>query len=221
MLPPRVILLGMSGRIATMKLYEFKGAPNPRRVSIYLAEKGIEVPREQVAMLQGAHRTEQFRAKNAMRQLPILELDDGTCISESIAICRYFEELQPEPPLFGRGPVGKATVEMWNRRVELGLMMSVGNVWIHGAKFTAALGQQLPEVAALHRKGFARQCAFLDRSLADQEFFAGESYSVADISAQVWLDFGTSDLVGLELNADHRHLTRWREQVAQRPSARA
>ena len=204
-----------------MKLYEFKGAPNPRRVSIFLAEKGLEVPREQVAMLQGAHRTEAFAAKNPMRQLPTLELDDGTCLSESVAICRYFEELHPEPALFGVGALGKATVEMWNRRVELGLMLAVGNVWIHGAKFTAALGKQLPEVAALHRKAFAKHCGLLDRSLAERPFLAGEHYSVADISAQVWLDFGTSDLVGLECNADHRHLLRWREQVGQRPSARA
>lgn len=210
-----------ASRLAPMKLYEYKGAPNPRRVTIFLAEKGIEVPVEQVAMMQGAHRTEEFRKKNAMRQLPTLELDDGRCISESVAICRYFEELHPEPPLFGVDAADRGHVEMWNRRVELGLMMSVGNVWVHGAEFTAKLGKQVPEVAALHRKAFGRHCAFLDRALADSEFIAGDRYTVADISAQVWFDFGTSPLVGLELNEAHSNLVRWRKQVAERPSASA
>lgn len=202
-----------------MKLYEYASAPNPLRVSIFLAEKGIEVPRQEVAMMRGEHRTDEFRQKNAMRQLPVLELDDGQCISESIAICRYFEEVHPDPPLFGVDAADKGRVEMWNRRVELGLMMSVGNVWVHGSEFTARLRKQVPEVAALHRKGFVRHCAFLDRALADREFIAGERYTVADISAQTWLDFGTSKLVELQIDPEHKNLTRWRKHVASRPSA--
>lgn len=204
-----------------MKLYEFAGAPNPRRVSIFLAEKGIEVPREQVAMMSGAHRTEEFSKKNAMRQLPVLELDDGRCIAESVAICRYFEELHPKPPLFGTDAADKGHVEMWSRRIELGLMMSVSNVWIHGSEFTAKLGKQVPEVAALHRKAFARHCKFLDRALSDSEFIAGERYTIADIGAQVWFDFGTSNLVGLALDAGLDNLVAWRQRVASRPSASA
>jgi len=204
-----------------MKLHEFAGAPNPRRVSIFLAEKGVEVPRNPVAMFHGEHRTDEFRQKNAMRQLPVLELDDGQCIAESVAICRYFEELHPEPPLFGVDAADKARVEMWSRRVELGLMMSVGNVWVHGAKATAKLLKQVPEVAALHRKAFVRHCAFLDQALTDRPFLAGERYTIADIGAQVWLDFGTTPLVGLAMDDAHGHLADWRARVAGRPSASA
>src|SRR6185295_6492463 len=104
-----------------MKLYDNVLAPNPRRVRIYLAEKGIEVPTVQVDLLKRQHISKGRKRKNSRVANPLLELDDGQCIAGSVAICRYFEALQPEPSLFGRGPLARAQVEMWNRRVELGL----------------------------------------------------------------------------------------------------
>jgi len=102
-------------------------APNPRRVRIFLAEKGIDLPETPVNMMKREHKSPEFRAKNSMGQLPTLELDDGTCISETVAICRYFEETHPEPPMFGRTPVEKALIDQWVRRVEFAVMMPVGN----------------------------------------------------------------------------------------------
>jgi glutathione S-transferase len=119
-------------RKGRMKLYDSVRAPNPRRVRIFLAEKGIDVPRMMVDLAAFEHRSEDFTKLNPLRRTPTLELDDGTIITESVAICRYFEEIHPEPPLFGRTPIEKAMVEMWNRRVELGFMTEVQMVFRHG-----------------------------------------------------------------------------------------
>ena len=114
-----------------MRIIETRTAPNPRRVRIFLAEKQIAVPFEEVEIMQGELRTHEFSSVNPWQRVPVLILDDGTAISESVAICRYFEELQSEPALFGRGAVGRALVEMWNRRVELGLFAAVASVFRH------------------------------------------------------------------------------------------
>ena len=128
-----------------MKLYGAPmPAPNPRRVRIFLAEKGIDLPETPVDMRKREHKSADFRAKNSMGQLPALELDDGTCISETVAICRYFEETHPEPPLFGRTAVEKALVDQWIRRVEFAVMMPVGNFWRHAHPYTAALAGRPP-----------------------------------------------------------------------------
>src|SRR5690606_20593224 len=114
-----------------MKLYDGGRAPNPRRVRIFLAEKGIEVPLVPIDMGAMGHRSPEAASRNPLRRLPVLALDDGTIITESVAICRYFEEVQPEPPLFGTGPVGKAKVEMWQRRMELNFLGAVANAFRH------------------------------------------------------------------------------------------
>ena len=121
-----------------MKLYCGIG-PNSYRVRIFLAEKGVDLPETTVDMRKREHKSPEFRAKNSMGQLPTLELDDGTCISETVAICRYFEETHPEPPMFGRTAVEKALVDQWIRRVEFAVMTPVGNFWRHAHPFTAAL----------------------------------------------------------------------------------
>src|SRR5260370_7144689 len=119
------------------------GAPNParnrRRVRIFLAEKGIELPETGVGMMKREQKSPEFRAKNSMGQLPALELDDGTCIAETVAICRYFDETQPDPPMFGTTPVEKALVEMWVRRTEFTAIMPVGNFCPHAHPPTPAL----------------------------------------------------------------------------------
>ena len=155
-----------------MKLYDYGMAPNPRRVRIFLHEKGIKVPRETIDITKREGRTKEFLAKNPMGGIPVLELDDGTCISESVAICRYFEALQPEPPLFGTTPTEIAEVDMWVRRLELYLMFQVGLVWIHGHKLTAHLLDQNPATAEFGR---ARTHAFydiLDKALEGRDFIA-------------------------------------------------
>jgi glutathione S-transferase len=203
-----------------MKLYDHPAAPNPRRVRIFLAEKGIDVPRETVDLTRRANRSPEFLEKNARGQIPVLELDDGTCIAESIAICRYFEALQPEPALFGATAREVAEIEMWQRRVELGLLVPVGMVWVHGSPITARLLRQIPEAAAQNRKVVASFLAWLDGELGGRRFVAGDRYSVADITLLCTLDFATG-LVGVELDPQLAHVARWHEQVAARPSASA
>lgn len=201
-----------------MKLYTYPSGPNPRRVHIYLAEKGITVPTETVDILTRRNREPDFLEKNPTGGIPILELDDGTCISESVAICRYFEALHPEPPLFGTGAKEQAIIEMWLRRVELNVMVPIGMVWIHGHPFTAKLIKQIPEAAKQNRVRAAMGYQLLDDQLAKHEFIAGDDYSVVDAVALATFDFGAG-LVGVPPSDDLTHLKRWHTAVSARPSA--
>jgi glutathione S-transferase len=203
-----------------MKLYDYTGAPNPRRVRVFLAEKGIEVPTVQVDLMKREQKSDDFLKKNSLGSIPVLELDSGDCIAESVAICRYFEEIQPEPSLFGRDALERARVEMWNRRIELGLLVPVGQVWIHGSPLTARLLQQIPAAAEFNRGVVARFLAWLDREIDSHPFLAGERYSVADITALCVLDFATG-LVGIQLDPALRNVARWHASVSARPSAKA
>lgn len=203
-----------------MRIHDNHFAPNPRRVRIFLAEKGLEVPYEPVDLLARANRTPEFLAKNPRGGIPLLELDDGSCIAESIAICRYFEALHPEPPLFGATPREIGEIEMWQRRVELDLLVPVGMVWVHGSPRTAKLLKQIPEAAEANRKLVARQLRFLDGVLAERRFLAGDRYTVPDITLLCTLDFATG-LVEIPLDPGHAHLARWHAEVSARPSAQA
>ena len=203
-----------------MKLYTYPGAPNPRRVHIYLAEKGIEIPLETVDILKRENRKPEFLSRvNATGGVPVLELDDGSHIAESVAICRYFEAEHPEPPLFGRGARGQARVEMWIRRIELGLMMPVGLVWAHGSPLTrAVIKHQIPEVAQQNREVVARYFGLLDTHLASSPHLAGDAFSMADIIALTTLDFA-AQLNGLPHSPEQKHLDDWYHRVSSRPSA--
>lgn len=203
-----------------MILYDYPGGPNPRRVRIFLAEKGIAVPMETVDILKRRNRQPDFLEKNPTGGIPILELDDGTCISESVAICRYFEELHPEPPLFGTGAKERAIIEMWLRRVELNLMVPIGMVWVHGHPLTAKLIRQIPEAAAQNRVRTAMGYKLLNDQLAENEFIAGDAYSVVDAVALATYDFGAG-LVGVPPEDGLTHLARWHAAVSARPSATA
>ena len=203
-----------------MILYDYPGGPNPRRVRIFLAEKGIAVPMETVDILKRRNRQPDFLEKNPTGGIPILELDDGTCISESVAICRYFEELHPEPPLFGTGAKERAIIEMWLRRVELNLMVPIGMVWVHGHPLTAKLIQQIPEAAAQNRVRTAMGYRLLNDQLAENDFIAGDAYSVVDAVALATYDFGAG-LVGVPPEDGLTHLARWHAAVSARPSATA
>jgi len=203
-----------------MKLLQTKTAPNPRRVRIFLAEKGIEVPCQEVDLMGGALKTSEFTALNPFRRVPVLVLEDGTAIAETMAICRYFEELKPEPRLFGEGPVAVATVEMWSRRMDLGLLLSVAQAFRHLHPAMAKL--EVPQVAAWGEANKPRALeilAIMDDQLASRRFLAGEHYSVADITALVAIDFMKP--ARIERPQGLKNLARWYEDVANRPSAKA
>ncbi|APG84965.1 glutathione S-transferase family protein [Sinorhizobium americanum CCGM7] len=203
-------------REATMKLYQGIG-PNSYRVRIFLKEKGIEVPRVEIDFAKGEHRAPEFLKLNSLGQIPVLELDDGTIITESVAICRYFEEVHPEPPLFGFDAVSRAKVEMWNRRAELVVFATIGNVPLHSDALFKDRLTQFPAFAETERRAVPKKWAWLDRELADgRPFLAGEAYSVADITAGVcgWL----SEIFGMEIPAELKNVQRWKERVRSRPS---
>ena len=205
-----------------MKLYTFPGAPNPRRVHVYLAEKGLELPLQHVDILKRENRRPEFLEKvNPLGGIPVLELDDGSHLAESVAICRYLEALHPAPPLFGRTPEEQGRVEMWIRRLELYFMVPVGMVWVHGSPLTAAVVKhQIPAVAEQNRGVVARTFELLDRELAGRTFFAGDAYSMADIVGLTTFDFA-AELNGLHPPEGLSHLARWHAAVSGRPSARA
>jgi glutathione S-transferase len=202
-----------------MKLYDSAAAPNPRRVRIFLAEKGITVPVEQVDIGKAVNRQPAFLAKNPLGGLPVLELDDGTCIAESVAICRYFEEIQPQPPLMGTDAKDRALVEMWQRRMELELFRYVTGCFQNTHKFFAGRIPQVPEYGEVCRNAARARLAWLDGELAARPFVAGERYTIADITALCAIDFGrVSDI---RIAPEQKHLARWHEAVSSRPSAKA
>lgn len=203
-----------------MKLFDGGRAPNPRRVRIFLAEKGIAVPIEPVDMGQLAHRSDAIARRNPLKRLPLLELDDGTVITESIAICRYFEELHPEPALFGTGALGRARVEMWNRRLELGLYMAVAAAFRH--THPAMADWEVPQVAAWGEANRPKALEFLqlfDAHLAENRFAAGDEYSVADITGLIACDFMKPAKIAMPEGLGH--VARWHGEVSARPSAAA
>jgi glutathione S-transferase len=203
-----------------MKLYGAPmPAPNPRRVRIFLAEKGIDLAETPIDMRKREHKSPEHRARNSLGQVPTLELDDGTMISETVAICRYFEEIHPSPRLFGETAVEKAMVDMWVRRIEFVAMMPVGNFWRHAHPYTAALLTQFKDFGEANKEPYANAQRWLDRELADQPFIAGEAYTMADICALSTVDFAT--WIGLPLDPAHTNLGAWHARVSARPSADA
>lgn len=204
-----------------MKLYdENNPAPNPRRVRIFMAEKGITIPLVRVNLREREHKAAEHKARNSLGQIPTLELDDGTMISETVAICRYLEAIHPEPPLFGAAPIEQAHIEMWIRRVEFQIMSPVGMFWRHAHPATAALLTQFKDFGESNRAGFEAILHWLDRDLADgRDWLATDTYSMADICLQTTLDF--AELIGLPSPTEAEHLIAWRARAAARPSAGA
>jgi glutathione S-transferase len=203
-----------------MKLYDSKLAPNPRRTRIFLAEKGITVPSENIDIGTKQHKTAEYAAINPLQRMPALVLDDGTIITESIAICRYFEMVQPEPPLFGVGAKDVALVEMWNRRAELNLMFGVAQVFRHTHPAMKELEvPQVPAWAEANRPRVAEFVDMLDGELAKREFIAGDRYTVADITALVAVDFMKPARLTIPDSA--ANVKRWHAAVSARASARA
>jgi glutathione S-transferase len=202
-----------------MKLYDGGRAPNPRRVRIFLAEKGLSVPMEPVDLGAREHKSAAYTAINPLQRVPALVLDDGTVITESMAICRYFEALRPQPPLFGRGGREEALVEMWNRRIELNLYDAVSAVFRHLHPAMREMENQIPEWGEANKPRVTEFLALLDRELGDRLYVAGDHYSVADITGLVSVDFMRP--AKLEVPEEFANVRRWHAQVAARPSARA
>jgi glutathione S-transferase len=203
-----------------MKILDDKRAPNPRRVRVFLAEKGIDVPYEEVEIMKGAHKTAEFSRLNPTQRLPVLVLDDGTAISETMAICRYFETVKPEPPLFGKTPLEIAQIEMWNRRAEFNFLFTVAQCFRHSHPAMAELETpQIPAWAEANKPRVTEVIQIFDRALSKTPFLAGEHFSVADITAAIATDFMKS--ARLTVPDDAVHFKRWYGQVSARPSFNA
>lgn len=210
-----------------MKLYDFSLAPNPRRVRMFLAEKGVEIPLVQINTREREQFSDTYKAVNPYCTVPALELDDGTCISESVAICRYIEEVHPEPPLMGRDARDKAIVEMWNRRAELEGYLAAAEAIRNGLpmfedRALAGLPGGVPQVPALVERGrqtMARFFDHLDVQLADHRYVAGDAFSIADITAFVTIEFAKR--IEIEAPEQCRNVARWHAEIGDRPSAGA
>jgi glutathione S-transferase len=203
-----------------MKLYDGGRAPSPRRVRIFLAEKTINIPKVAVDLGKLEQKSRFFSELNPMQRVPVLELDDGTVITETMAICRYFEALHPKPNLFGHSALEVAKIEMWNRRIEFGLYIPVQAVFrqLH----PAMKEMEVPQVAAWGEANRPRAIEFLeimDRALASRGFIAGDCFTVADITGLVTIDFMKP--AKIELPEKLMNVRRWHTEIAARPSAAA
>jgi glutathione S-transferase len=200
-----------------MLLYNTPLAPNPRRVRIFLAEKKVTIPVRDVNLMAHEHKDASYSAVNALAEVPALVLDDGTVLTESVAICRYIESLHPEPALFGRSPREQAFVEMWQRRVEFRLFTPVALAFRHSHPALARLeSPQMPEFAEHQRPRAQQMMRFLDQELAARRFIASDEFTIADITAIVAMDL--TKLARVEIPQDLPHLSRWQAEVSARPS---
>ena len=203
-----------------MKILETRLAPNPRRVRIFLAEKGITVAFEEHDLMKGELKTPAFTKLNKFQRVPVLVLDDGTAISETMAICRYFEELNPLPALLGTGAKGRAIVEMWNRRMELGLLNHIAAAFRHSHPAMAPLEMpQVKEWGEANKPKALEILGWLDGELASRGFIAGDAYSVADITALCAMDM--LRMARIARPEGHKNLDRWYSDISSRPSAKA
>ena len=201
-----------------MKLYTTTLAPNPRRVRIFMEEKGIEIPVQEISIMEGEHKQEEYKKISPSSKVPALELDDGTVITESMAICRYLELLHPEPALFGSSKVEQAKIEMESRRIELELMLPIASAFRHTHPAAAALeNPQIEEYGIAQRENAINRLNLLDEELGEQKFIAGDDYSIADITALCAIDFG--GLAQIEVPSSLVNLSRWLENMRSRPSS--
>ena len=211
-----------------MKFFDFGMAPNPRRARIFMAEKGIEgVEIIQIDLGDSRENVgDEYRSINPSCTVPALVLEDETLISESVAICRYFEEVQPNPPLMGRDPKEKAVVEMWQRQVELQGYMPAGEAFRNYNKRFAGRAlagndsyEQIPELVTRSRTRVERFFNLLNDHMESRKFIASDVFSIADITAYVMVDFAGWSKMGI--TESQTHLKRWYESIKARPSSNA
>jgi len=206
--------------VTSLKLYDLPASPNARRVRIFLAEKGLVIPMVPVNMMTGENQTEDYLKKNSLGRMPLLELDDGSYISESVAICRYIEEMHPSPALMGSDPLEKATIEMWQRRMEFEFILPIISIFRHTADMWKGRFVQIPQVAEQERLTVSARMEWLDKRLDTKQFIAGDDYTVADITAQCAFVMAKAAL-GIKIPEELENLSHWWATVATRPTARA
>ena len=202
-----------------MLLHDLAPGMHPRRVRIFLAEKGLSIPRKEVDAAGHANETPAFLKLNPLGKLPVLELDDGTGISESLAICRYLETLHPNPSLLGRTLRETALIDMWTLRMEFELSRPIAQVFLHSSEFYRGRIEQVPQMADHARHHALATMQWLDRELASRKHIADDLYSMADIVAQCAFVLGKA--AGLRIAPDMTHLAHWFAAVSARPTARA
>lgn len=203
-----------------MLLYHDPRAPNPRRVRVFLAEKGVPYDTIEVLIADKAHQTAEFRKKNPIALLPVLELADGRVLRESMAICRYLEETYPEPNLMGADTWERAQIEMWNRHAELELLYPISQIFRNSHKFWEGRIKQAPEFAQIMREHLAERLDWLEGELGKRPYMAGDRFTVADITAMCALDFGKVSGVRIAPET-HPNLAAWHKRVSDRPSSKA
>lgn len=203
-----------------MLLYHDLRAPNPRRVRVFLAEKGVAYDTIEVSIAAAAHQTPEFRKKNPISLVPVLELEDGRILRESMAICRYIEEQHPEPNLFGTDAWERAVIEQWNRHAELELLYPANQIFRNTHAFWQGRIKQAPDFAEIMRELLAERFAWFDRELGTRPYIAGERFSVADITAMCAIDFGKVSKIRID-PAVQPNLAAWHARVSERPSAKA
>ena len=201
-----------------MILHDLSAGMHTRRVRIFMAEKGITIERREVDAASGANATPEFLRLNPMGKLPVLELDDGSAIAESLAICRYLESLHPHPPLMGRTPQTAAHIDMWTLRIDHELSQPIALAFVHSSDFYRGRVEQVPEVAGWARNRALQTMAWLDGELAERSHIAGDDYTLADIVAQCACVLGKA--TGLRIPAELTNLSRWFAEVTARPTAR-
>tara|TARA_B110000091_G_scaffold202397_1_gene234906 strand:- start:863 stop:1471 length:609 start_codon:yes stop_codon:yes gene_type:complete len=202
-----------------MKIYDTKTAPSPRRVRIFLAEKNIPIEYVQVDLQKGENISPQMRAKNPVGKIPILELDDGTCISEGASICLYFEELYPDINLLGNDPLEKANIDMWHRQVELYFFGQVGMCFQHTTGYFKDRMTPVKEYGEVAGKNAIDFLKVLEKRLSESEFIAADRFTIADITAMCAIDFAR--VVSIKMTDEQTNLKRWYKAVSSRPSAKA
>ncbi len=202
-----------------MILHDLAAGMSPRRVRIFLAEKGISIERREVDAAGGANATQDFLRLNPLGKLPVLELDDGTSIAESLAICRYLEALNPDPALMGRTPREVADIEMWALRMDHELSQMIALSFVHSSDFYRGRIEQIPEVASWARGRALETMNWLNHELSARRHISGEDYTIADIVAQCAFVLGKA--VGLRIPTEMNHLSGWFAEVTARPTARA
>ena len=202
-----------------MKIYDFAGAPNPKKLRVYLAEKGIKLPVEQVDIISGKNRSPEFLRKNPLGGLPVLELDDGSCLTESLAIIEYFEELHPEPNMIGRTPLERARTRELERIGEVGVLSGVAAVFQNTSPMFAGRIKQSPEAAETGRMRLLNALRVLNDRIGNQQFVAGSTPSIADCTLLAGLDFAT--FAGVEVPKELGNVHRWVTEFRKRPSAKA
>lgn len=202
-----------------MKIYDFTGAPNPKKLRVYLAEKGITVPMQQVNIIGGETRSPEFLEKNPLGGLPVLELDDGTYLTESLAIIEYFEDLHPNPPMIGTTPLGRARVRALERIAELNVLLRVATIFQNTHPFMAGRIKQSAETAETARTQLAAGLKVLDGYIGQHRFVAGERPTIADCTLLAALDF--AEFAQVAIDGSCTNVLRWHKAFRERPSAQA